>query len=327
MGTICTASQDDSSGNPLSALCLVLNAGYQGKYLVKGLGDQNSDSGGNSETALGQASQKPIYIGSVDDIKTAVSFGGALGTLAPSQLLALASSSADLNSLLIPKYQASGDDGKRLAGMASAAYANNKGLIGSPPSVDPRTDPVLSQIYNINSSTDPTSPDAISAVMVLNTLNGNTGPGVITIGGCDYHNQGQAATDAKDLEIGTAVGRAVEAAFQMKSPLFFQILTDGGVSATTGTREWQSDSGDRGLMVIGYFNPTAAPQMSHFQVGHYTDGQGVDRSTFIGNNPASSAFAAFANYLNICKKISEFESIVGQGTFTVDQMNQVLMFS
>lgn len=327
MGTICNASQDDSSGNPLSALCLVMNAGYQGSVLSKGIGELNSDSGGNSQAVLGQATQKPVYIASVDDLKGAVSFGGQLATMKPAQLSALVSSALDLNGLLAPKYQTAGPNGKLLASLSQCAYAANKNLVQSPPAVDPRLDPIISKIFAIDSSTDTSDPNAVSAAVIMNALNGNSGPGVITINGCDYHTGDQATGDGVDLQIGTAIGQAVESAHQMKKPLFFQILTDGGISAAQGTRNWQSDSGDRGLMVLGYFNPISAPVMSHLQVGNYTDGQGVERGTFIGDNPSKAAFAAFANYLNICKKISLFESIAGQGTFSVDELDAVLMFS
>src|SRR5262249_19639964 len=145
----------------------------------------------------------------------------------------------------------------------------------------------------------------------------------------DYHNLGQQAADAKDREMGIQIGRAVELAHRLKKPLFFQLLTDGGVSASSGTRDWEADSNVRSLTVIGSYHPTRAPEQRRFQVGEYTDkgivnqenplvGGGVDAA------PAKVAHAVLANYLSACGRLSEYEK--AGGMFRNSDLDQVLIF-
>jgi len=109
-------------------------------------------------------------------------------------------------------------------------------------------------------------------------------------------------------------------------PFFFQLLTDGGCSASSGGREWNSDAGEKCMTVMGYYSPDGAPAMrSNVQIGAYTDGQGADMSTLVGGQPIKAAYAVFANYLNICGRLGEFERLV-PGVFTAAELDSLLVF-
>ena len=127
-------------------------------------------------------------------------------------------------------------NGDRLAELSKPAY-QALSATGDPSAFDPRLDTRAATIYNINANTPADNAAVVNATIVMNTLKGNSGCGVITIGGCDYHQSNAAASDAVDATIGTEIGRAVELAFQLKKPLFIHILTDGGVGAPTGSRD------------------------------------------------------------------------------------------
>ena len=161
-------------------------------------------------------------------------------------------------------------------------------------------------------------------------IQGNTGPGVITLGGFDYHGQGQTAADAKDREMGVQIGRAVELAYRLKKPLFFQLLTDGGVAGRGGTRDWQSDSNIRSLTVIGFYDPKAVPEQRRLQVGEYSDGEGVNQDhALMGGGadiaPLRVADAVLANYLSACGRVGEYEK-AGRGIFRNSELDSILIF-
>ena len=156
-------------------------------------------------------------------------------------------------------------------------------------------------------------------------LKGQSGPGVISIGGCDYHDGTQTAGDTKDREIGIEIGRAVEYAHKIQVPLMIQVITDGGIYPREGSRTWQGDSVDTCMSVVGYYRPDAAPKYIRQQVGAYTNTQGADQSTIVGANPLFAAYGVFANYLQAAGRLGEFQKII-PGVFSDQQLQSLLIF-
>lgn len=325
MGSLCHFSQDDSNINKTSPLTLINKLGFGGEYLRVGIGTRNTLSGGNSDVVVRSAKDRPVFVNSISAINAAVSFGPAFAALSSDQRAMIADSLNALQGDQIGDF-ASRMGGSTLADAAKCAYKKLKDFSAPITEIDPRKNAILQAIYGINDQTSVTDPNALQAAIALNVLNAYSGPGVVSVPGCDYHQLGQTFTDSKDLEIGQAIGRAVEAAAQLNKPLFFQILTDGGVSATSNTRLWSSDSGDKSMTVIGYFNPSGAPQMRRTQVGRYTDGQGADRSTLIGGDPAKVAYAVFANYLSVIGRRGEFSNIAGRIFNSEAEIDSLLIF-
>jgi hypothetical protein len=191
--------------------------------------------------------------------------------------------------------------------------------------LDPRTDAAAQTIYGISANTSDFDRRVLIGAIVENVLARNTGPGAIVIEGCDYHTGDQTTGDQKDFEIGQEIGRAVELAHQKGTPLFFQIITDGGIVADPGTRNWNADSYES-MTVIGYFSPVSpiAYVNNQIQLGAYTDAQTVDRATIVGGEPALAAYSSFANYLNVIGQLDQFDGYA-PGVFG-EQLNQTLLF-
>ncbi len=328
LGSICHFSQDDSSTNKLNPAALVLKATQPGQYISNGLGNVNSTSGGNSDTALPDLTLKPTYVSDLNDVLGAAKFGGdAYSSVNMNQLKALAKGSLALSATQ-GKMLMGDSGGPTLQELAQIAYQKNIDFVQGVSGLDPRADATMSALYGITTATPTSDPNVISAAIAMNALNGNSGPGVWTVGGCDYHDGTQSTGDAKDLEMGTAIGRAIEAAHKMQKPLFFQLLTDGGLSAQQGTRNWQEDSGSKGMTIVGFYHPKAAPKFhkNQIQIGYYTDAQAAERSTLIGSDPLLVAYAVFANYLNCSGLISKFNDLV-PGVFTgAGELDSVLVF-
>jgi hypothetical protein len=325
MGSICTISADDTSRNPSSAVTLVSKSGYQGSLMPGGLGTTSNNSGGNSDVAMTDLTLKPLFVSSLNDVLGSISYGPAFAKFNTKQLTALGKATLKLSQEQAKKI-AQMPMGQQLSTLTECGLQKNLGYASGVTGVDPRQDQVFQSVYGINANTGVGDANAIFAAIVMNCLKGNSGPGVITLGGYDYHDGTQTTGDQKDLEAGQQIGRAVEASFRMGKPLFFHILSDGSVGSKENTRIWTTESQERSLGIMGYMNPRGAPRQRKLQVGHYTDGQGVERDTLIGTEPAKSAYAVFANYLNVCGRLSEFETWAPRGLFTPEQLDSLMIY-
>lgn len=326
MGSFLHASQDDSQINLTSALILALEQGASGSVIQRGLGTMSSQSGGNSGGEHQSAALSPITIGSINDILGSVSMGPALDALPVASRRSLLQSALSMSQDQL-KSLAGGDLGA-FGSQMFCAYQNAASYADISASLDPRNDKDMSQVYLIDKTTAIDNADLISASIVMNVLKKQSGPAVITIGGCDYHDNSQATGDAIDLLIGAQIGRAVESAHRLKTPLFIQIITDGGLFAEKGTRNWGGDSGDKSMTVIGYYNPNAVPNLIQPlspQIGAYNIGQAADQTTIIGSDTGNVAYATLANYLQLCGTLGAnadmFTNIFGAGN-----LDKILLF-
>lgn len=326
MGAFCHFAQDDTSGNKLNAASLVLQSGFRGQLVSNGIGLVDSVSGGNSAPVMANIALKPTIVRSITDVLGATNYGGqALSNFKIQQKKSLAQSALNLNKIQAQDY-VNQPDGQTLADLSQCAYEKSLSFLQSAEGLDPRLDATTRAVYGLQQDSGPGDMNAVAATLAMNTIKANSGPSVWTLGGCDYHDGTQETGDAKDMEMGVQIGRAVELAHRLQRPLFFQLLTDGGCDATQGTRSWRGDSGDKCMTVIGYYNPKAAPRMLKYQVGHFTDGQGAERSTLIGSEPALVGYAVLANYLHVHGKLSDFRTLA-PGVFPTEaQLRSVLLF-
>ena len=302
-------SQDDTSNNALSSIALVSKAGLAGKVVKEPMGTVPRPSGGNSGAAFQSLGTSAVSVSSLQAVLDSASFIGALRDMNPELVQKMAASAKKLNSAQMARLNG-------MSGMSQAAALHNgffaktsTAAVSSP--LDPRSNPITQQIYGLNPNTNLNDRNAIFAGVTLGSISGATGPGVLTIGGCDYHDGSSTSGDNKDLEIGREIGRAVELAFRLKKKLFFQIFTDGGISSTPGTRNWTGDSGVRSATIIGIYDPMMGIKQRKMQVGRYTDGEVVDTSTLIGGDVTKVASAVFVNYLNASGRMDLYTSIFG----------------
>lgn len=302
MGSFCHFAQSDSSSNPLNVAALVAKYGYKGKMISQTTGMLNTTSGGNSAVAFPSGTYKALYVPSVQTLVDAVGIAkdSALGSLTPTSLQRLLETGKKISRGQI-EHLAETVLGRTLLQTTECSYDENMKKVSGGGGVDPRTDSIFQNIYAINQNSPANEMNVVAAGIVKNVLSRTTGPGVITIGGCDYHNNDQAKSDAIDRIIGVQIGRAVQAAHVLKQPLFFQVITDGGCSNIEGTRLFVSDSNEKCMTVVGYYRPEGAVAQKRIQVGYYTDGQGAEKKalTGLGDSPVKVAASVFANYLSL----------------------------
>ncbi len=315
IGTICHAANSDSQSNPLSAFSLVCSSGAKGTHITQALGTRNSISGGQSIDPLNKKTLKPISIQGLSDIENSLGVAGRFNSLnndSKNHVLKMISKNKDFfkNEIINNAYE----------------EMEKTEII----SIDPRRDQELADIYNLSLNSDNNSQKVVFSGIANSVINNISGPGILTIGDCDYHNGNQEDGDEKDLEIGREIGRLLELAHRKKRKMFIQILTDGGMYAReseTDVRIWTGDNDDKCMTVMCAYDPDIAPEyrdQNKTQVGYFTQGQGAERSTILGDQ-TRIAYGVFANYLSFSGRINEFENFA-PGVFTKEELEEVLIF-
>jgi hypothetical protein len=320
MGTLLHNSADDTSSNPSSAASLVYNMGNTGKELKQIVGLERSISGGNSSLA-NPLNKSPYYLTDLDGLINSIGLKSIYGddTAVAKKVFSLINR--------ISKRQTN-DFNPDVLSISTKSYSDSIGLATKSINVDPRLDKDARDVFGLNEDQGTKENAILQASIVLNSLNLNVGPGVITIGGCDYHDNTSATGDAKDEEIGVLIGRIIELASRKGKKVFLQIITDGGVDSVPGSRVWRGDSGERSMGAIGFFDPKRAityKTANSSQIGFYNKTETADRSSLIGASPRLAAYAAYANYLNISGKIQDYEKYM-PGIFSKEELESILIF-
>ena len=72
-------------------------------------------------------------------------------------------------------------------------YAN-----GGENALDPRRDTAAQAVFGITAATAATDMNAVAAGVIVNAIRAKSGPGVWTLGDCDYHTGEQTKGDTQD---------------------------------------------------------------------------------------------------------------------------------
>ena len=108
-----------------------------------------------------------------------------------------------------------------------------------------------------------------AAVMKL-VINGYAGAGTITMGGYDYHGQGRATGELRDLRAGRCMGACLEYAARRGVPLMLYVFSDGSLSADgvvdnsadgRGKFDWSSDNQQTAASFFLVYNPGGRAQL------------------------------------------------------------------
>lgn len=307
MTSMCHFSISDNPDNELSAITLITKAGLLGRFESNGVGPKSSTSGGYSAALMKDSSYRPKSVNSLRELLALPQFSGEYELLP-----------AKMRQQTIEGLIKSAGTNKELANI----YAQLKDTGVSRAEMNPT---INESIYNLYPIANAIQNDTVigtqlelQAGIVYNALAGNIGPGVVQITECDYHFPDQPEIGAnKDLEIGQAIGRAVHAAHLMKTPLFFQIISDGGIaSASDHQMIWEGDENFHTLSVMGYFDPTGNVNQQKLQLGHYTPEGTVEIGGLMGmganKHTEMMVKATLLNYLNLNGMTSQFDTIGGR---------------
>lgn len=188
----------------------------------------------------------------------------------------------------------------------------------TPDSLNARLDTRLATIFPAM-ATD--ANQARLATLCKLLMDGNATAGTFEVAGCDYHGQGVAAQRAKNVEIGTVVGRFLAscAAANIQGIVF--ITTDGGVSSSGAGVDanvgpffaFSSDNGQRSGAAILSYNPAGRLEaIPGNQVGAYSAAGACDLSSSpLAGSPENLALWAVATYAGLLGKVPMLASILG----------------
>ncbi len=314
----CTPSGDDTSSNLADPTGAVLAAGLSGESLPN-LGSRDGTGTGVGQMPAIVRPPAPLIVRNFTDISGALAPAGTLASRLTEprrkKLLELVNSLSGSQARAVASPGSA--TGTMLAKVVECATGKNIELASNTdPRIDPGLDAGVAAVWGITAA-NKAGANYAQAAMVYNALNGNASTCSIELGANDYHGNGKAAQNATDLRNGEVVGRILETAAVMNKPVFIYIVSDGSVSAPSGSAYgvgYTNDSGNRGKVLFLAFHPTARPGVKAdafgHQLGYYTAGQGASDDTVVGT-PQKAAAAAVANWLSFAggDNLKKFEAI------------------
>ncbi len=296
MTAIAHQAVDDSNNNTTSALGLVTKYwDSKLKSRPKGFGSQGTNSGGRTRLSLDEPALRPLPLNDVRQLNLLK----GLGYLNNEGL-----TDAEIVELL--KFQESrtiealaqlSDQDSAIENKFKEHFDSIHESLTSNMDVDPRNTNEIRNLFGLPGNARTTDESVLTAGIILASIRGLTGPSCVALGGYDYHDGSQSTGDRMDRMAGQTLGRTIELAHRLGKPLFVQILTDGSCSARNGTRNWNADSGQRTLTLMGCYHPDGVNQ-TKTQIGHFTEGQIAESETFVGRRTDNVAQTVFANYLS-----------------------------
>lgn len=329
-------TNDDTQNNPLNTVYMAHKAGAIGQ-LVQLVGNQNSNSGGNSISPADQIdlTKKPSQLTNFESSEGLLSIGQnimgpnflnaggtdgnvrlkrfmeLLGRSGSSQRNAIGAKSQALGNE-VSKYQQRLDGTNAVFNQFSPAQLN--------PTKNTVDGTVLADVYG--KAITAFDGNEIQSSNILNLLTKRTvGAGTISVGGGDYHNGTATTGQAKDVEIGRYIGWGIRMAAARNTPFFIHVFTDGGVVGDAAGQVdpqlpnrvlWRSDDGTRSAALMIVFNPNKMravvggnDEYSNFllsnktrQIGYYKPGGGSALDAHsLSNNVSKLWIGIILNYM------------------------------
>ncbi|HUO78753.1 MAG TPA: hypothetical protein VMU00_01300 [Steroidobacteraceae bacterium] len=308
-------SNNDTNTNPHNPMYGIAKIGAKGELLTL-IGSQASVSGGNSMAPLSMVDPTltPTVVTQASNV-TGLVDTGVLGKLF--------SNPADAVSVLESMSRISGQKfgavSTQLATDAAVKSAANCNYVKSaylaenfsnPAALNPDLDPQIvdqtstrgTGIFSQAEYQGDSEFQKTAAIMKM-VVNGYAGAGTISMGGYDYHGQGRATGELRDLRAGRCIGACLEYAARMGKPLMVYVFSDGGISAggqvdtTVDGRNkfmWTSDNESVASTYFLVYNPAGRPTLldgagglpaaRHQQIGAMTPDGSVDAAS----SPAAS---------------------------------------
>jgi hypothetical protein len=324
---LCTDTANDTNGQSASRPFYDLTGPLERAGLIgKILPSLHSGFGFENLRPVFGAPNTVMNISRLDNVFGALNYSGVLGssTFTEAQKGVLSNFVARMTQSQVARLSTSSEGLKTV--LAEAGVKSGEIIKAGATGVDPRTNGAAQMVYGLTPSTAVSNADAITAGVVFNAINGNISHGRITLGGYDYHSPGtRDVANQKDFDAGKQIGRMLELAAKMNSPLFLMVTTDGACSSaesTTSSSVWTNDYSSS-VQLIFAFHPQGKFTSSGSQVGQYLDDQSVDTKTLVGSRPDYVAATILANYLNLNNKLGLFKQLA-PATLQSDDVEKVV---
>jgi hypothetical protein len=315
---IAARSENDTGNNPHNPMYGIHQAGADGS-LATLVGSRASDSGGNSMAPAGMIdlSVRPTKVDRASDVTGLVDTGQLATLLSLDDTVAVMEAIQRISdrklAVIDPKQPWL--DPKRttvtrnevVRELVSCGYVKAADVVdryGDPASLDPELDPDIVGAGGIFSRAEYDADDEFrkTAAVMKMVLSGYAGAGTIAMGGYDYHGQGRATGELRDLRAGRCMGACLEYAARRGVPLMLYVYSDGSISASgqvdssvdgRGKFMWTSDNQSTAASFFLVYNPAGRPNLvttgaggaaRHQQIGYFR----ADASVETASSPAAN---------------------------------------
>ena len=320
---IAARSENDTGNNPHNPMYGIHQAGADGS-LATLIGSRASDSGGNSMAPAGliDLSVRPTKVDRASDVTGLVDTGDLASLLSLDDTVAVMEAIQRISdrklSVIDPKQpwvdpkQTTVTRNEVVRELVNCGYVKAADVVdryGDPTSLNPDLDPDIVGAGGIFSRAEYDSDGEFrkTAAVMKMVLSGYAGAGTIALGGYDYHGQGRATGELRDLRAGRCMGACLEYAARRGMPLMLYVFSDGSISASgqvdstadgRGKFMWTSDNQSTAASFFLVYNPRGRPNLvttgaggaaRHQQIGYFRSDASVET--------ASSPAAANVNLL------------------------------
>ncbi len=315
-------SENDTGNNPHNPMYGIYRAGADGELLTL-IGSQSSDSGGNSMAPAGMidVSVRPTKVDRTSDVTGLVDTGKLVGLLDQDDAVLVMESIQRLSDRKLGRVDTGITRDAIIKDLVRCNYVKAADLTdryGDPSALNPELDPDIvgpAGIFTQQEFQNDAEFRKTAAVMKL-VINGYAGAGTITMGGYDYHGQGRATGELRDIRAGRCMGACLEYAARRGVPLMLYVFSDGSLSADgvvdnsvdgRGKFDWSSDNQQTAASFFLVYNPAGRAQLytgdnrppeQHQQIGWFRRDASVETSsTPAANNVNLLVEAVVLNYL------------------------------
>jgi hypothetical protein len=308
----CVSNNDDTQNNEHNPLMGLPKLGY--RRMISGLGsrDNANGSGGNSAPVADwfDAASTPVTVARREDAINIV-LPPIIKDYLPSDSYSRVTSMIQRWSTQDQAYFLAQPEKQQIEIVKQLAdkecsYRESGSLISKygPAAVDINQDPI--QSFRTLWANDLGS-GSIVKLLADNIASG----GVITMGGYDYHGQGGATQNTRDLAVGEMLGRIIRSFCLKGKNAMVSLYTDGGTSspadgieeAGQGRVAATGDSGQRGMRVTFFINgagttrPGTSRSLLQFGAFNNTGAVQTAADVLISSSPAKCAAVDLLNLL------------------------------
>jgi hypothetical protein len=314
---IAARSENDTGNNPHNPMYGIHQAGADGA-LATLIGSRASDSGGNSMAPAGliDLSVRPTKVDRASDVTGLVDTGQLASLLSLDDTVAVMEAIQRISDRKLQKIdpkqpwadpkQTTVTRNEVVKELVNCGYVKAADVVdqyGDPTSLNPDLDPDIVGTGGIFSRAeyDNDAEFRKTAAVMKMVLSGYAGAGTIALGGYDYHGQGRATGELRDLRAGRCMGACLEYAARRGMPLMLYVFSDGSISASgqvddtvdgRGKFMWTSDNQSTAASFFLVYNPRGRPELvttgtggaaRHQQIGYFR----ADASVETASSPAA----------------------------------------
>jgi hypothetical protein len=360
---IAAQSENDTGNNPHNPMYGIYRAGANGS-LATLIGSSPSDSGGNSMAPAGliDLSVRPIKVDRASDVTGLVDTGQLANLLSVDDTVAVMEAIQRIShrKLQVTDTRQPWPDPKRatvsrdevVRELVNCNYVKAADVVdrfGDPSSLNPELDPDIVGPGGVFSRAEYDADGEFrkTAAVMKMVMSGYAGAGTITMGGYDYHGQGRATGELRDLRAGRCMGACLEYAARRGVPLMLYVFSDGSLSASgqvdnsvegRGKFMWTSDNQSTAASFFLVYNPRGRAQLldtgaggaaRHQQIGYFRGDGSVDRaSSPAANNVNLLVETVVLNYMALHGEQGQFaQKFPRHGLGTAASQDSLIAFN